>query len=78
MLDNDVIEEDDLRDLHGDVILVSTGLQVTHHTRPREEVGTSLVKQDLNQPYELRKKAQIKSAAEVQWTIIFFEIFDKT
>ena len=66
MLDNDVIEEDDLRDLHGDVILVSTGLQVTHHTRPREEVGTSLVKQDLNQPYELRKKTQIKSAAEVQ------------
>ena len=37
MLDNDVIEEDDLRDLHGDVILVGARLQVTNHTRPSEE-----------------------------------------
>ncbi len=40
MLDDDVIEEDDLCDLHGDVILVGSRLQVAHHARPNKNIGS--------------------------------------
>ena len=37
VLDDHVVEEDDLGDLHGDVVLVCPGLEVAGHTRSDAE-----------------------------------------